>query len=697
MKRIIPLISVTVFIISLVIISSGNLRAQTQRNPVLEEFTGTWCPWCPCGHVIMEQILAGMPNAIMIGYHGGGGGDPFQYFPGNQIVSLLVPPFWPSGTVDRTGAPNDRSLWSSWMNQRFNVPATVSIDINHTFNPLNKEINATVDVTALQNLTGSYNVTLILLENGLVFSQAGNTSCQGGTNYIHKHVVRAMLNGATGEDLNSGNPWNQGQTITKSIQAYIPEEANPDSCELVVIVNKVLSPLYNAEIQQAIKKEFMDPNYKAAISVVDQYYFGESSETAEYQVYVKNIGTLPDLYNISLSFEGPAGWSQTFTTMHGTFNIGDMDTMTINPGDSASVQVTVNANSINGYGKSKIQFYSNHGTSGIAELMFTTFGLDILVVDDDGGENYEEYIQNELINLNSEYGIITSDFIPANADSLNTYNIIIWNTGVTEPGISTDEMNALAAFLDNGGRLYLNGVDIAYQMADPSSPYYSTETMNFFTNYLHSSYILREHSATIATGIDGDPITDGLGNLTLVGGTGANTIDHSAGHYPNQIAAEGMYSADILYFWLKPDEHPGIRANHGVSGKVVFTTFGFETISQEEKRTLFAEGIVEWLSNPVSVEDDQSGLPPASFNLYQNFPNPFNPVTTIKYQVSNTSPVLIKVFDIIGREVSVLVNEVKEPGTYQVSFDSKNLASGIYFYKMVAGDFTSVKKMNLLK
>ncbi|MCW8812583.1 MAG: T9SS type A sorting domain-containing protein, partial [Chlorobium sp.] len=70
---------------------------------------------------------------------------------------------------------------------------------------------------------------------------------------------------------------------------------------------------------------------------------------------------------------------------------------------------------------------------------------------------------------------------------------------------------------------------------------------------------------------------------------------------------------------------------------------------------------------------------------------------TIKYQVSNTSPVLIKVYDIIGREVSVLVNEVKEPGTYQVSFDSKNLASGIYFYKMVAGDFTSVKKMNLLK
>ncbi|MCW8810408.1 MAG: T9SS type A sorting domain-containing protein, partial [Ignavibacteriaceae bacterium] len=88
---------------------------------------------------------------------------------------------------------------------------------------------------------------------------------------------------------------------------------------------------------------------------------------------------------------------------------------------------------------------------------------------------------------------------------------------------------------------------------------------------------------------------------------------------------------------------------------------------------------------------------PSEFGLTQNYPNPFNPVTFIKYEVPKTSPVLIKIYDITGREVAVLVNEVREPGIYQVSFDSKNLASGVYFYKMVAGDFTSVKKMNLLK
>jgi photosystem II stability/assembly factor-like uncharacterized protein len=88
---------------------------------------------------------------------------------------------------------------------------------------------------------------------------------------------------------------------------------------------------------------------------------------------------------------------------------------------------------------------------------------------------------------------------------------------------------------------------------------------------------------------------------------------------------------------------------------------------------------------------------PDKYSLYQNYPNPFNPVTLIKYQVPEASMVSIKVYDVIGREIAVLVNEVKNAGNYQVSFNSANLASGVYFYKMVAGDFSSVRKMNLLK
>jgi hypothetical protein len=81
----------------------------------------------------------------------------------------------------------------------------------------------------------------------------------------------------------------------------------------------------------------------------------------------------------------------------------------------------------------------------------------------------------------------------------------------------------------------------------------------------------------------------------------------------------------------------------------------------------------------------------------QNYPNPFNPATSVKYQISEASLVSIKVYDLIGREVAILVDEVKQPGVYQVSFRGENLASGVYFYKMTAGEFSSVRKMNLLK
>lgn len=88
---------------------------------------------------------------------------------------------------------------------------------------------------------------------------------------------------------------------------------------------------------------------------------------------------------------------------------------------------------------------------------------------------------------------------------------------------------------------------------------------------------------------------------------------------------------------------------------------------------------------------------PKDFVLHQNFPNPFNPSTTIKYAVPKTSLVNIKVYDLTGQEVASLVNEVKEAGTYDIKFDAHSLASGVYLYRMTAGTFSSARKLNILK
>jgi hypothetical protein len=88
---------------------------------------------------------------------------------------------------------------------------------------------------------------------------------------------------------------------------------------------------------------------------------------------------------------------------------------------------------------------------------------------------------------------------------------------------------------------------------------------------------------------------------------------------------------------------------------------------------------------------------PSSYSLGQNYPNPFNPSTVVRFQLSVVSDVSLKVYDVKGREVQTVVSERLRAGTYEVKFDGCNLNSGVYFYKLVAGDFSETKKMLLIK
>jgi hypothetical protein len=88
---------------------------------------------------------------------------------------------------------------------------------------------------------------------------------------------------------------------------------------------------------------------------------------------------------------------------------------------------------------------------------------------------------------------------------------------------------------------------------------------------------------------------------------------------------------------------------------------------------------------------------PGSFALRQNYPNPFNPSTKIEFSLPKDEFVSIKVFDILGREVSVLLSKNMKAGSYDVQFDAGKLSSGVYFYRMEAGSFTETKKMMLIK
>ena len=96
-------------------------------------------------------------------------------------------------------------------------------------------------------------------------------------------------------------------------------------------------------------------------------------------------------------------------------------------------------------------------------------------------------------------------------------------------------------------------------------------------------------------------------------------------------------------------------------------------------------------------DNSNENTTPYSYSLTQNFPNPFNPSTTIQYTIADAQRVELKVYDLLGREVQTLVNDVQNPGSYNIMFNAQNLSSGVYFYKLTAGSFTDIKKMTLVK
>jgi hypothetical protein len=103
------------------------------------------------------------------------------------------------------------------------------------------------------------------------------------------------------------------------------------------------------------------------------------------------------------------------------------------------------------------------------------------------------------------------------------------------------------------------------------------------------------------------------------------------------------------------------------------------------------------LSEMVTGVERQQQEHPSHFALEQNYPNPFNPTTKIQFTIANRQLTIVTVYDVLGREVATLVNEVKDPGTHAVQFDGSNLASGVYFYRLSAGNFVQTRKLLLLR
>ncbi len=150
---------------------------------------------------------------------------------------------------------------------------------------------------------------------------------------------------------------------------------------------------------------------------------------------------------------------------------------------------------------------------------------------------------------------------------------------------------------------------------------------------------------------------------------------------------------------LRPQPPTGAQVSYQVNLNFTPTlrpTFG-DTLWIITDKTITSQDVFRFVADTSYVTGVPVNARASEFKLFDNYPNPFNPTTVIQFVVGTYGHTSLQVYDVLGREVKTLVNEEQLPGTYNVTFDATNLASGVYFYRLQASGFTSAKRMLYLK
>ncbi|MBK7253844.1 MAG: T9SS type A sorting domain-containing protein [Ignavibacteria bacterium] len=191
---------------------------------------------------------------------------------------------------------------------------------------------------------------------------------------------------------------------------------------------------------------------------------------------------------------------------------------------------------------------------------------------------------------------------------------------------------------------------------------------------------------------------DGFGGINVIYFDGRNSAD-SAQIYLSRSTNGGSNWADYLvsdHKFLPKSISGAGSGNQGDNLGLTYTNNKLWPVWMDDYTGVYQIWTAPIDLNSVSISQISSNVP-GDFRLEQNYPNPFNPVTNLEFGISELGFVSLKVYDLLGKEVSVLVNEKLSPGIYKSTFNGSNFASGVYFYKLEADNFVQTKRMVLLK
>lgn len=424
--------------------------------------------------------------------------------------------------------------------------------------------------------------------------------------------------------------------------------------------------------------------------------------------YVRNNEAVPQVFTITKTQAMPPspGWWASICI--GDFClapfVASWDTPEVAPGDSVKVSTWVQCDTVrtnpggSGHVTLTVMPYETP-QEGISRLLTAiTDNIDVLIVDDDGGENYETYYSGALP-PGKAFGRWPREMAAPDSAALARFQKVIWLTGEASPSLDASDRATLSAYIAGGGRVLLTGQDIASDLCDPISPHYSPEACAWLAETFHASYVSEHSVPTGFAGVEDDQIGDGL-DFEIFGGTGADNQTS-----PDEIAAteSGVPFLAFRETIIESLDVGGVH-NCGGSANTVFLAFGVEGIADDADRSTLIQRVFTYFDAvPADVDCPEPPLPPILFDeLARNTPNPFFSNTQFTIRLVAPGPVALGIYDTGGRLVRTLVSGSLAAGETPVVWDGRDdddddLPSGFYFARLVSPERTTTRKLSLVR
>ncbi len=322
-------------------------------------------------------------------------------------------------------------------------------------------------------------------------------------------------------------------------------------------------------------------------------------------------------------------------------------------------------------------------------------------------EKVDDFYNDLLSNFKrEEYDLIEEGSI--GLAELGAYSSVVWHGNDTENmNAPFDYKQSIKEYLDFGGNFFYTGYRPSKAFEQMNGLQGSFGPGDFIYDYLK---IDETQGSIISLFIGAIGIETGYSNIFI---DSSKTLASNQFHLKTiekidpSVAGIAIYKYETMF-----DSTTSQGSLKGKPVGVEYIGSDFKTVTLSfplyymnllEAKELTEQILMNKFDEVMPVENDEIVVP-SEYSLSQNYPNPFNPSTKIKYSIPQSSQVIIKVFDVLGSEILILVNEEKNTGTYELTWNAENLPSGIYFYRLQAlptgrqaGSFVETKKMVLLR